>query len=170
MKKKHPSHHHPRDFRINAAVITVSDTRTETTDKTGEWLLKTFRKIKNIGKISRHIVSDDIPKIRLKLRYIIRKESPKMIIITGGTGITRRDVTPEAVLPLLDKTLSGFGEIFRLLSYKGIGPAAWFSRVLAGTIGNVIIICLPGSMDAVRTGIEKMVIPEISHLANMLEW
>ena len=89
-----------------------------------------------------------------------------MLLLTGGTGISPRDRTPEAVQPLLDLELPGFGEIFRMLSFQEIGPAAMLSRAFAGRIGQVLVFCLPGSTNAVRLAAEKLLVPELPHLVH----
>ncbi|MBA3043660.1 MogA/MoaB family molybdenum cofactor biosynthesis protein, partial [archaeon] len=110
------------------------------------------------------IIRDEKKLLRDELEKLINNDKVQVIITNGGTGISRRDVTIDVVEDLLDKKLDGFGEIFRYLSYKEIGSPAVMSRSIAGAVKNQIIICLPGSLGAVKLGIEKLIIPEIGHL------
>ena len=148
---------------VSVAVITVSDTRTKENDESGKYIIEKLEE--NSHKIiSYSIIRDEENLIRDEIKKLINNDDAQVIITNGGTGISRRDVTIDVVEDLLDKKLDGFGEIFRYLCYKEIGSPAVMSRAVAGAVKNKIIICLPGSLGAVKLGIEKLIIPEIGHL------
>lgn len=113
---------------------------------------------------SRAIVPDDLAKIRGKVGGLLSSEDVDVVVVCGGTGISPSDVTIEAVEPLLDKVLPGFGELFRWLSYREIGPAAVLTRALAGVAGGKAVFCIPGSPQAVRLCVEKFILPEAGHI------
>ncbi|MBB1126440.1 molybdenum cofactor biosynthesis protein B [Thiospirillum jenense] len=141
----HHHHHAPGEFLpLAIAVLTVSDSRTAANDQSGELLQN---KIINAGHClaARTQSTDDIYQLRALLSTWIAEKSVQVIITTGGTGVTGRDRTPEAVLPLLDKALTGFGELFRQLSFAHIGTATIQSRALAGIANGTLIFSLPGS-------------------------
>lgn len=140
---------------INIAVLTVSDTRTEETDKSGRYLAN---QVNESGHrlVEKVILIDDIYKIRAKVSNWIAEDSIDAILITGGTGITGRDITPEAVTPLFDKAIIGFGELFRTLSLEDIGAATIQSRALAGQANGTFIFCIPGSTGACKLAWEKI--------------
>lgn len=146
---------------VKVSIITVSDTRTESEDISGRIIIE---KIKNAGhKIHKYsICKDDIVSIRQTLMDSLKGSD--VIIINGGTGVSVRDVTIEAVRPLLDKEIEGFGEIFRFVSYQEIGPSATLSRALAGIISGKVVFCIPGSPNAVETALERLIIPLIPHI------
>lgn len=140
------------DFQpLNIAVLTVSDTRTEDTDSSGRALVNALTEA---GHTLAHkaIVKDDIYQIRAACSAWIADHSVNAILITGGTGFAGRDSTPEAVAPLLDKEVTGFGELFRQVSYRDIGTSTIQSRALAGLANFTVIFCLPGSTNACKTG------------------
>lgn len=141
---------------VNIAVMTVSDSRTEETDKSGKLLCD---RIQSAGHTlaEKVIVPDNIYQIRAVVSRWIADETVQAIITTGGTGVTGRDGTPEAVQPLLDKEISGFGEIFRMISYQEIKTSTIQSRALAGVANGTYIFCLPGSSGACRTGWDKLI-------------
>ena len=141
---------------LNIAVLTVSDTRIEATDTSGDYLATSLI---NMGHdlIARQIVPDDIYKIRATLSQWIAEDSIHAILITGGTGFTDRDSTPEAVTPLFDKIIEGYGELFRQLSYETIGTSTLQSRALAGIANGSPIFCMPGSTNACRTAWEQLI-------------
>jgi molybdopterin adenylyltransferase len=141
---------------LNIAVLTISDTRTEVDDVSGNTL---FDRVKEAGHQvhARKIVPDNIYQIRVMLSEWIADESVNVVITTGGTGVTGRDGTPEAVTPLLDKTLDGFGEIFRMISYQTIKTSTMQSRAIAGVANGTYIFCLPGSSSACRTGWDELI-------------
>ena len=141
---------------VNIAVMTVSDTRTEATDKSGRLLCD--RLLEAGHRIAeKKIVPDDIYQIRAVVSRWIADQNVQAIITTGGTGVTGRDGTPEAIQPLLDKEIQGFGEIFRMISYQEIKTSTIQSRALSGVANATYIFCLPGSTNACRTGWDKLI-------------
>jgi len=141
---------------LNVAVLTVSDTRDESTDKSGAYLTQS---IEGFGHQSaaKKIVKDDIYQIRAVVSQWIADKAINAVIITGGTGFYGRDSTPEAVKPLFDKNMEGFGELFRQVSYDEIGSSTIQSRAVGGFANNTVIFCLPGSTNACRTAWEKII-------------
>ncbi len=158
-------HHHRANApaRLDCAVITVSDSRTEETD-TGGALMIDLLEAAGHRVVSRSIVPDDVDAIRGAVRAGLAVAGCRAVLLTGGTGVAPRDVTPEAVRPLFDRELPGFGELFRMLSYEEIGAAAMVSRAVAGLVGDQAIVALPGSRGAIRTALEKLLLPELGHL------
>lgn len=144
---------HSRDqaVSLNIAVLTVSDTRTLDTDGSGAWLAQA---IASAGHrlADRRICVDDVYALRAQLSAWIADPGIHCIVTTGGTGLRRRDVTPEAVAPLLDNRIEGFGELFRACSYQEIGSSTLQSRTLAGVANRTLVFCLPGSTGACKTG------------------
>lgn len=146
---------------VRVSVITISDTRTESEDVSGRIIIETLRDAGH--KIYKYtICKDDVIEIRKAVLEALKGSD--VIITNGGTGVSLRDVTPEAVEPLLDKKIEGFGEIFRKISYDEIGSSAVLSRAIAGIIGNKVIFCLPGSKNAVKLALEKLILPLIPHV------
>ena len=148
---------------VACVVVTVSDTRTLEND-TGGALLVGLLEGGGHRVLSRVIVPDDVDAIREAATAALDTPGCRALLLTGGTGVAPLDVTPEAVRPLLDRELPGFGELFRMLSYEEIGAAAMVSRALAGLRGDQAIFALPGSRGAIRTALEKLVLPELGHL------
>ena len=148
---------------VRLAVLTISDTRTPENDTGGDTIVELMR---GAGHeiVERRIVRDDAARIRTELVNLLARPDVDAIITTGGTGISARDTTYEVVDRMLEKKLDGFGEIFRVLSYEEIGAAAILSRAVAGTVGTRLVACLPGSRNAVRLAVEKLLVPEISHV------
>ena len=138
---------------LNIALLTVSDSRTLADDRSGD-VLQEGATSSGHRVVQREIVPDDIYRIRAVVSGWIVQPEVQAIITTGGTGVTGRDGTPEAVLPLLDKELAGFGELFRMLSWKEIGASTLQSRCTAGVANGTWVFCLPGSSGACRTGWE----------------
>ncbi len=151
--------------RLSFAVVTVSDTRTIETDRSGLLLADAMQGAGH-ELVQRCIVADEPVEICSIVGQLCGGTPLDVILITGGTGISPRDQTPEAIGPLLDVELPGFGEIFRMLSYEEIGPAAMLSRAMAGRIGSVLVFCLPGSTNAVRLAADKLLVPELPHLVH----
>lgn len=135
---------------LNIAVLTISDSRTEQDDTSGKTLVTCIEKAGH-HIIEKRIVADDIYQIRAVISRWIADDTLNACITTGGTGVTGRDGTPEAVLPLLDKVLDGFGEVFRMLSYQDIKTSTMQSRAVAGVANGCYIFCLPGSTGACKT-------------------
>jgi molybdenum cofactor biosynthesis protein B len=135
---------------LNIAVLTVSDTRTADTDTSGQFLEDALLEAGHV-LASRAIVIDDIYQIRARLSAWIADSTLHAILVTGGTGFSGRDSTPEAVLPLFDKTIDGFGEVFRALSLQEIGSSTVQSRAIAGLANRTAVFCMPGSTGACKT-------------------
>ncbi|WP_204192939.1 MULTISPECIES: molybdenum cofactor biosynthesis protein B [Staphylococcaceae] len=157
------------DRLINVSVLTVSDTRTKETDKGGQ-LVQQYLNDLNVEIKEGHyqIVKDDVTEIQTQVNEWLSKDVDA-IITTGGTGISQRDVTIEAIKPLLDKEIEGFGEIFRYLSFtEDVGTRAILSRAIAGTVGHQVIISIPGSTGAVKLAMEKLITKELNHLVHEL--
>jgi molybdenum cofactor biosynthesis protein B len=148
---------------VRCVVITVSDTRTLETDRGGK-LVADLLTAAGHQVTARQVVRDDPREIEPLVRKLADPTLTDAILITGGTGITARDQTFETVSSLLTKTMPGYGELFRMLSYADIGPAAMLSRAIGGVLNNVIILTMPGSVAAVQLAMEKLVVPEIGHL------
>ena len=141
---------------LNLCVLTVSDTRNEDTDTSGQLLVERLQTTGH-NLFDKKIVIDDIYKIRAAISQWVADDSVQGILITGGTGFTSRDSTPEAVTPLLDKTVEGFGELFRQISHQQIGTSTIQSRAIAGMANKVIIFCMPGSTNACRTAWDEII-------------
>ncbi|MDA8591060.1 molybdenum cofactor biosynthesis protein B [Luminiphilus sp.] len=135
---------------LNIAVLTVSDTRTADTDTSGQFLEDALLEAGH-RLADRAIVIDDIYQIRARLSAWIADSSVHAVLVTGGTGFSGRDSTPEAVLPLFDKTIEGFGEVFRALSLQEIGSSTVQSRAIAGLANRTAVFCMPGSTGACKT-------------------
>ncbi|MFH0888340.1 MAG: molybdenum cofactor biosynthesis protein B [Planctomycetota bacterium] len=164
MKQSEHKKHLPQNSRpIKIALLITSDSRTEKTDKTGRLM------IDYLGKAGHHcithkIIRNNITSIRASIKKIIQSDA-QVIITSGGTGCGEKDVTIEAVTPLIAKEMNGFGELFRFLSYKEIGSSAIMSRALLGITKNKKIICvLPGSPRAMFLALKKLLIPELQHI------
>lgn len=145
---------------LHIAVLTVSDTRNEATDKSGATLVERLRAAGHV-LAEKAIVRDDIYAIRAVVSRWIADPAVEVVITTGGTGITGRDGTPEAVAVLLDKEITGFGELFRTISYEEIGPSSLQSRCLAGVANATYVFCLPGSSNACATGWDKLIASQL---------
>jgi len=151
--------------RVTAAIVTVSDTRTFKTDESGRMIEKLLTDKGH--RVARHgLCLDEPSRIAEELKVSLATDSDA-IIFNGGTGIAPRDVTIETIAPRLEKRIDGFGELFRQLSYVKIGGAAMLSRAMAGTIGEVVVFCLPGSPDAASLAMEKLILPELSHIIGL---
>ena len=148
---------------VRCFVLTVSDTRTRETDTGGRAIADLLLAAGHVVA-DQAIVKDDPDLVRGTIERQLARPDVDAIITTGGTGITSRDSTYEAVSAMLHKRLDGFGELFRMLSYADIGPAAMMSRAVAGLVAGRIVISLPGSEAAVRLAMERLVVPEIGHL------
>jgi molybdenum cofactor biosynthesis protein B len=144
-------------------VLTISDTRTAGTDASGRAIADLLATAGH-RVVGRAIVKDEPLLVRSTIEAQLTERDVQVIITTGGTGITSRDHTFDAVSGMLDKRLDGFGELFRMLSYQEIGPAAMMSRAVAGLARGRIIVSLPGSEGAVRLAMEKLLLPELGHL------
>ncbi len=149
--------------RVRIAILTISDTRTPATDTGGDSIEELMRSAGH-EIVQRSIVRDEASSIRTKLVDLLARSDVDAVVTTGGTGISARDTTHEVVDRMLEKKLDGFGEIFRMLSYEEIGAAAVLSRCVAGAVGTKFVACLPGSRNAVQLAVEKLLVPEISHV------
>ncbi|HEC2152431.1 MogA/MoaB family molybdenum cofactor biosynthesis protein [Staphylococcus delphini] len=150
---------------VRCAVLTVSDTRTTETDKGGQ-SVQTLLQTADFDVEIQHytIVKDELTAIQAAVQQWLT-EDIDVIVTTGGTGIAPRDVTIEAVTPLLDKEIEGFGELFRYLSFtEDVGTRALLSRAVAGTANRTLIFCLPGSTGAVKLALNRLILPELTHL------
>jgi molybdenum cofactor biosynthesis protein B len=155
------------DIAVNCAVITVSDTRTVETDKSGQ-LIRELLSHTNHAILFYTIIKDEPAQIQTQMQQMRERRDIDAVIFNGGTGIAPRDTTYDALAQLLEKTLPGFGEIFRFLSYQEIGSRAFASRAVAGTYQGKLIFSLPGSSNAVRLAMEKLILPELVHLVGQL--
>lgn len=147
---------------LTIAVLTVSDSRTEADDKSGV-LLKERAETAGHRVLAKEIVPDDVYQMRALFSRWIADPRVQVVLSTGGTGITGRDSTPEAIAPLLDKQVEGFGELFRNISFEEIGTSTIQSRAVAGLANGTFIFCLPGSSGACRTAWDKILQPQLDH-------
>jgi molybdenum cofactor biosynthesis protein B len=159
----HEDHHAHSLSGVRCAVLTVSDTRTMDEDTSGMVIV---RLLQEAGHSPVHvgIVRDDLHTIRSRVWDLLQDEAHQAIIVDGGTGVSDRDVTIEAVKPLIEKCLTGFGELFRMLSYEEIGSGAFMSRALAGVANKKAVFCIPGSEKACRLAVSKLIAPELGHV------
>ncbi len=148
---------------VRCAVLTVSDTRTLETDQGGSLIVEMLR-ASGHEVLRRGIVPDQPEQVRAWIQQALDDPSIQAILTTGGTGIAPRDRTYEVVSELLERRLDGFGELFRMLSYQEIGPAAMLSRAVGGLARGKVVLAMPGSPAAVRLAMEKLILPELGHL------
>ena len=148
---------------VATAVITVSDTRTLEDDAGGRLIVELLEAAGHTVA-SRVIVKDEPTEIAVAVESAASRQGIGAVIVTGGTGVAPRDVTPDTIEPLLDRTIPGFGELYRMLSYQEVGSAALLSRALAGLRDGRVVFALPGSRGAVRLAMEKLILPELGHL------
>jgi len=148
---------------VRCAVITVSDTRTVETDTGGQTLIE---RLTSAGHaiVQRSIIPDEPDLMRATLQQLGERTDIDAVLLTGGTGITRRDQTYETVSNLLSKPLPGYGELFRMLSYQQIGTAALLSRAVGGLMGHIVVLTMPGSPAAVQLAMDQVILPELGHL------
>lgn len=155
--------HTAREFiSVGIAVLTVSDSRPLAQDRSGELLIERLTAAGH-RLAGRAILPDDTYRIRAQVSAWVVDGSVQVVISTGGTGLTGRDGTPEAVAPLLDKVIDGFGEVFRAISFEEIGASTIQSRAIAGVTNGTYIFCLPGSSGACRTGWDKLIAPQLDY-------
>lgn len=147
---------------VGVALLTVSDTRTAADDRSGNYLAEAVTAAGH-RVVAQEITPDDIYAIRARLSRWIADAEVQAVITTGGTGLTGRDGTPEAVAPLLDKHIEGFGELFRSLSYEEIGTSTVQSRAMAGVVNGTYLFCLPGSAGACRTAWERILLLQLDY-------
>jgi len=148
---------------VSCAVLTISDSRTEQDDESGKLIRQ---KLSENGHqvMSYAILKNEPESIEQKMRELLRQEGLQVIITSGGTGASHRDITIETMLSILEKKLDGFGELFRFLSYEEIGTASIMSRAMAGVAGGKVILCFPGSLGAAKLAMDKIILPEIGHM------
>ncbi len=156
----------PDDIKV--AVISISTTRKLSEDKSGAWIKKQAKK-EGHEVVIHQVVTDDITAIRELTEHITEKICPDAVIMTGGTGISPKDVTIEAVKPLFDKELTAFGPLFAQLSFEEIDSAAILSRATAGIIKNSMVFCMPGSIKACKLACNALIFPELGHLLNHIK-
>lgn len=161
----HPDQH---VIKVNCAVITISDSRTEETDQSGK-LIQELLFDRGHGVTDYQIIRDEPTQILSVVQQLVAIDNLDAIICNGGTGIAPRDTTYDAIAQILEKTLPGFGELFRWLSFQEIGSRAIASRAIAGIYKNKLIFSLPGSSNAVRLGMTQLILPEIAHLTKQLK-
>ena len=159
----HEEHRAASPARVGVYILTISDTRTLATDSGGAAIAALLEEAGH-EVVAREIVRDEPAAVRAKVLTQLDNSAVQAIITTGGTGISARDTTLEAIAELLEKRLDGFGELFRMLSYEQIGAAAMLSRACAGMARRKIVVALPGSEHAVRLAMTKLVLPELGHL------
>ncbi|OLP16106.1 molybdenum cofactor biosynthesis protein [Leptolyngbya sp. 'hensonii'] len=168
---QHPSSPQPHPDgsgrAVTCAVLTISDTRTVATDRSGQ-LIQSLLIEGGHGVGFYEVLPDEPTPVQEKLHSLSQALQIEAVILNGGTGIAPRDTTYEAIVGLLEKTLPGFGELFRWLSYQEIGSRAMASRAVAGTYGEKLIFSIPGSTGAVRLAMEKLILPELAHLVTQL--
>ena len=152
---------------VNCVVVTVSDTRTAENDSSGDELQAQLEQAGHLVA-SRELVPDDPDQVRGLIAAIVSGGSTEAVVLTGGTGLAPRDGTCEGVDSLLDKRLDGFGELFRFLSYQEIGAAAMLSRAVAGVVGAVLVLSLPGSTAACRLAAQRLLVPELGHMVALV--
>jgi molybdenum cofactor biosynthesis protein B len=153
--------HAPESVRMG--ILTVSTTRKLSDDRSGNWIDENARRL-GFGVLFHRVVTDAADRIREAVLEAVDRLPVDAILVNGGTGLTALDVTIEAVTPLFDKELTAFGPLFAQLSFQEIGAAAALSRATAGTIGNTVVFCLPGSPNACRLACEALIFPELGHL------
>jgi len=163
--EEHKKHAHGT---VSCAIITVSTSRTIENDESGK-IISDLLKDGGHSVVYYNLVKDDITKIREEINIIMENQEMQAMILNGGTGISKKDVTIEAVKPFLEKELKGFGELFRYLSYREIGSPTILSRAMAGVGKGKIIFCLPGSTNACKLAMGKLILPELGHIVYEME-
>ncbi|MBI2823405.1 MAG: MogA/MoaB family molybdenum cofactor biosynthesis protein [Planctomycetia bacterium] len=163
MSESAEKHRQQAPRQVRCAVVTVSDTRTPDNDTGGQLVVDL---LENAGHLlaARDIIPDDPDRMRSLVTSLAQRDDVDAILLTGGTGISRRDQTFETVSGLLTKPLSGYGELFRMLSFQEIGPAAMLSRAAGGVMGRTVVLSMPGSPAGARLAMEKLILPELGHL------
>jgi molybdopterin adenylyltransferase len=161
-----PEHRSDAPTHVSCFVLTCSDSRAHDDDVSGRALREGLEAAGH-SVVGQTVVRDEPEQIRAAVERGL-EGGARAVLITGGTGITRRDQTVEAVRPLLEKEIPGFGELFRMLSFQEIGSAAWLSRALAGTVRGALIFVLPGSPNAVRLALDRLILPELGHAVREL--
>jgi molybdenum cofactor biosynthesis protein B len=153
---------------VTLGIITVSTTRALIDDTSGQWMREQAEQ-KGHKIVFHQVIPDDAAKITAILKEKIKESNPRVILMSGGTGITKKDVTIEAVSPLFSKELSAFGPLFAKLSMEEIDSAAIMSRATAGVIGSTVVFCMPGSLNACKLACSKLIFPELGHLVKHVQ-
>jgi molybdenum cofactor biosynthesis protein B len=148
---------------VTCAVLTISDSRTEQDDESGK-LLKEKLSQNGHRVLAYAILKNDADSIKRKIEELLELADLQVIITSGGTGISHRDITVETISPVLEKKIDGFGELFRFLTFQEIGTGSMMSRAMAGMAAGKVIICVPGSLNAVELALESIILPEIGHM------
>lgn len=156
----------PRHLSIG--ILSVSSTRTLAEDKSGHWINKHSKK-EGHQVVCHRVIPDDARIIAETISEVLRDHAPQALLLTGGTGISPKDVTIEAVRPLLSKELTAFGVLFSQLSFEEIDSAALLSRAMAGVIDNALVFCMPGSLNACKLACNALIFPELGHLVRHLQ-
>lgn len=159
----HEQHKEQAPRRVRVFLLTVSDTRTEATDQGGALCRQLVTEAGHVVS-GQAILRDEPALVEAAIRGVAEQRSADVVVTTGGTGLSRRDNTYEAVNGLLDKRMDGFGELFRMLSFHEIGAAAMLSRAVAGLHRQIVVFAVPGSVAAVRLALTRLIIPELGHL------
>jgi molybdenum cofactor biosynthesis protein B len=158
-------HEHKKEAprSVDLGIISVSTTRALIDDASGQWIRDAAEK-KGHRVVFHRVIPDDAEQIIAALKDGIKESKPQVVLLTGGTGITKKDVTIEAVSPLFSKELSAFGPLFAKLSMEEIDSAAIMSRATAGVVGNTVVFCMPGSLNACKLACTRLIFPELGHL------
>ncbi|MBW2603043.1 MAG: MogA/MoaB family molybdenum cofactor biosynthesis protein [Deltaproteobacteria bacterium] len=154
--------------KVSIGIVTVSSTRSLADDKSGCWISKRAKK-EGHDVVVHRVVPDDAEAIAEMIHKIINHGDARVVLLTGGTGISSKDVTIEAVRPLLTKELTAFGPLFAQLSYEQIDSAALLSRATAGVIGETVLFCIPGSLKACKLACKALIFPELGHLVKHVQ-
>ncbi|WP_435155255.1 MogA/MoaB family molybdenum cofactor biosynthesis protein [Haladaptatus sp. DFWS20] len=162
----HDDHHAHDVDELGFSVVTVSSSRSLDEDSAGGAIVELVESDGH-DMVTRELVADDYDSVQKTVDNLVGRKDVDVVVTTGGTGVTPDDVTIEAVTPLFEKELPGFGELFRTLSYDEIGTKVVGTRTTAGVVDGVIVCCLPGSENAVRLGTEKILLPEVGHLVGL---
>ena len=165
----HEHDHHAHDLHhVGIGVLTVSSTRTLEDDPSGD-AIATAAEAEDHEVVTRELVRDNLDAVQSAVNNLVGRKDVDVVISSGGTGVSPDDVTIEAIEPLVDKDLPGFGELFRRRSYEDIGPKVVATRATAGVADGVPVFALPGSRDAVELGVEEVILPQIGHLAGLAQ-
>ena len=163
-----PPAHHAHDTRaVGCAVVTVSDTRTAATDTSGA-RIRALLEAGGHHVVAHDILPDEPGRIRSHVEALLDRPEVEAVIVNGGTGLAPRDTTYEAITALLEKRLEGFGELFRMLSFQEIGPAAMLSRASAGVVRGKIVASMPGSTAGVELAMTRLLVPELAHMVHLV--
>ena len=149
---------------VTVAIVTVSDTRTPETDENRKYVEQRMSELGHVVAAYR-LIKDEPDQVKAALEELAALPNVRIILFNGGTGVSPRDTTYDVISRILEKTLPGFGELFRMLSFQEVGAAAMLSRATAGVYKNTLVVSMPGSPNAVQVALEKLILPEINHLA-----